>query len=55
MNNNIKLIINNVGRKIENENFFERNELKIILDLYAQMVSEGSWKDYGLNLSLIHI
>ena len=32
-------------------NFFERNELKIILDLYAQMVSEGSWKDYGLNIS----
>ena len=51
MNNNIKLIINNVGRKIENENFFERNELKIILDLYAQMVSDGSWKDYGLNIS----
>ena len=51
MNNNIKLIINNVGGKIENENFFERNELKIILDLYAQMVSEGSWKDYGLNIS----
>ena len=51
MNNNIKLIINNVGGKIENENFFERNELKIILDLYAQMVSEGSWKDYGLSIS----
>ena len=52
MNNNIKLIINNViGEKIENENFFERNELKIILDLYAKMVSEGSWKDYGLNIS----
>ena len=51
MNNNIKLIINNVGGKIENENFFERNELEIILDLYAQMVSDGSWKDYGLNIS----
>ena len=51
MNNNIKLIINNVGGEIENKNFFERNELKIILDLYAQMVSEGSWKDYGLNIS----
>ena len=25
--------------------------LKIILDLYAKMVSEGSWKDYGLNIS----
>ena len=51
MNNNIKLIINNVGGKIENENFFEKNELKIILDLYAKMVSEGSWKDYGLSIS----
>ena len=52
MNINNKLIIDNVsGGKIENENFFERNELKIILDLYAQMVSEGSWKDYGLNIS----
>ena len=29
----------------------EKNELKIILDLYAKMVSEGSWKDYGLNIS----
>ena len=26
-------------------------ELKTILDLYAKMVSEGSWKDYGLNIS----
>ena len=26
-------------------------ELKIILDLYGKMVSEGSWKDYGLNIS----
>ena len=25
--------------------------LKSILDLYAKMVSEGSWKDYGLNIS----
>ena len=24
---------------------------KIILDLYAKMVSEGSWKDYGLSIS----
>ena len=27
------------------------DELKVILDLYAKMVSEGSWKDYGLNIS----
>ena len=31
--------------------FFEKVELKFILDLYAKMVSEGSWKDYGLSIS----
>tara|TARA_Y100001970_G_scaffold89054_1_gene112396 strand:+ start:6113 stop:6457 length:345 start_codon:yes stop_codon:yes gene_type:complete len=51
MNKNLKLVINNVDKKIENKNFFEKEELKIILDLYAKMVSEGSWKDYGLNIS----
>ena len=48
---NLKLIINNSHNKIEEKQFFEKNELKIILDLYAKMVSEGSWKDYGLNIS----
>jgi hypothetical protein len=51
MNKNLKLIINNSYKKIEEKYFFEKNELKIILDLYAKMVSEGSWKDYGLNIS----
>ena len=52
MNNNLRLIINNVNnRKIEEKHFFEKDELKIILDLYANMVSEGSWKDYGLSIS----
>ena len=51
MNNNLKLVVNNVYNKFQEKNFFEKNELKIILDLYAQMVSEGSWKDYGLNIS----
>ena len=52
MNNNLKLIINNIKEKrIEDKQFFEKNELQIILDLYAKMVSEGSWKDYGLNIS----
>ena len=52
MNNNLRLIINNVNKKnIEEKHFFEKDELKIILDLYAKMVSEGSWKDYGLNIS----
>jgi hypothetical protein len=51
MNRNLKLIVNNDNKKSENKHFFEKNELKIILDLYATMVSEGSWKDYGLNIS----
>ena len=52
MNNNLRLIIDNVSKKnIEEKHFFEKDELKIILDLYAKMVSEGSWKDYGLNIS----
>ena len=52
MNNNLRLIINNTHNKsIDEKYFFEKNELKIILDLYAKMVSEGSWKNYGLNIS----
>ena len=51
MRNNLKLVVNNPSNKIEEKHFFEREELKIILDLYAKMVSEGSWKDYGLNIS----
>jgi len=51
MHSNLKLIINNPQNKIERKQFFEKDELKIILDLYAKMVSEGSWKDYGLNIS----
>ena len=52
MNNNLRLVINNIGDKnVEEKHFFEKDELKIILDLYAKMVSEGSWKDYGLSIS----
>ena len=51
MRSNLKLVINNPNKKIEDTHFFEKDELKIILDLYAKMVSEGSWKDYGLSIS----
>ena len=51
MHSNLKLVINNPQNKIEQKQFFEKVELKIILDLYAKMVSAGSWKDYGLNIS----
>jgi len=51
MHSNLKLVVNNPNNKVEEKQFFEKDELKIILDLYAKMVSEGSWKDYGLNIS----
>jgi len=51
MNKNLKLVVNNSSKKLYEKYFFEKDELKTILDLYAKMVSEGSWKDYGLNIS----
>ena len=51
MDRNLKLVINNSIKKYEEKFFFEKKELKIILNLYAKMVSNGSWKDYGLNIS----
>ena len=51
MNRNLKLVVNNLKKNEEIKYFFEKNELKIILDLYAKMVSEGSWRDYGLSIS----
>ena len=51
MRSNLKLVVNNPHNKIEEKHFFEKDELKIILDLYAKMVSQGSWKDYGLSIS----
>ena len=51
MNRNLKLVVNNVSKDENQKYFFEKKELKIILNLYAKMVSEGSWKDYGLSIS----
>ena len=45
--NNIRLIINNEHFKNEKEKFFIKKELQSILNLYAKMVSNGSWKDYS--------
>ena len=45
----LKLIINN--KIIKKDIFFNKNELKLILNLYAEMVSSGEWKDYGLSIS----
>ena len=51
MNRNLKLVVNNLNKDQNHKYFFEKDELKIILDLYAKMVSNGSWKDYGLSIS----
>ena len=45
----IRLIINNNFKKKERESFFIKKELQCILNLYAKMVSNGSWKDYSLS------
>ena len=39
MPSNLKLVVNNPHKQKEERQFFERDELKIILDLYAKMVS----------------
>ena len=44
----LKLIVNNDKKK--KEVFFNKNELQLILNLYARMVSNGEWKDYGLSI-----
>ena len=45
----LKLVINNGNKK--SDIFFSKIELQTILNLYAEMVSKGEWKDYGLNIS----
>ena len=45
----LKLVINN-GNK-EKDIFFNKEELRLILNLYAKMVSSGDWKDYGLSIA----
>ena len=45
----IRLIINNDIKRSEKEIFFIKKELQCILNLYAKMVSNGSWKDYSFS------
>ena len=45
----LKLVINNEKKK--KDIFFSKIELKLILNLYSGMVSNGEWKDYGLGIS----
>jgi hypothetical protein len=44
----LKLVVNNINT--QRDPFFSRNELQTILNLYAKMVSNGEWKDYGLSI-----
>tara|TARA_E500000178_G_scaffold352026_1_gene414501 strand:+ start:1423 stop:1767 length:345 start_codon:yes stop_codon:yes gene_type:complete len=45
---NLKLVVSNDLKK-EKKLFFVKKELQTILNLYASMVSNGTWKDYGLS------
>ena len=44
----IRLVINN-DKKKDSEKFFIKKELQCILNLYAKMVSNGTWKDYSFS------
>ena len=46
---NLRLVINNDKKGVEKEKFFIKKELQCILNLYAKMVSNGSWKDYSFS------
>ncbi|MDB9802620.1 DUF2794 domain-containing protein [Pelagibacteraceae bacterium] len=48
----IRLVINNESQNKEKEKFFIKKELQCILNLYAKMVSNGSWKDYSFSSSM---
>ena len=47
---NLKLVVNNVDKNIDKEIFFIKKELQTILNLYGKMVSNGTWKDYGVSI-----
>lgn len=44
----LNLVINN--KRTEKTNFFLKHELQTILNIYAKMVSNGSWKDYSFTI-----
>ena len=50
--NKIRLIVNNEAGKNEKEKFFIKKELQSILNLYAKMVSNGSWTVSYTHLTL---
>jgi|TARA_B110000971_G_scaffold31986_1_gene29482 hypothetical protein len=47
----LKLVVNNVSNNNKDkEIFFVKKELQTILNLYGKMVSNGTWKDYGVSV-----
>ena len=52
---NLRLVVNNDVGKKRKKLFFVKKELQTILNLYARMVSNGSWKDYSLSSSIKEI
>ena len=47
---NLKLVVNNISSNKDREIFFVKKELQTILNLYGKMVSNGTWKDYGVSV-----
>ena len=47
---NLKLVVNNTTKNTDREIFFVKKELQTILNLYGKMVSNGSWRDYGVSI-----
>ena len=47
---NLKLVVNNISNNNDREIFFVKKELQTILNLYGKMVSNGTWKDYGVSI-----
>jgi hypothetical protein len=52
---NLKLVVNNIPDSNDKEIFFIKKELQTILNLYGKMVSNGTWKDYGVSIGLKEI
>ena len=46
----LKLVVNNISNNNNREIFFVKKELQTILNLYGKMVSNGTWKDYGVSV-----
>ena len=48
---NLRLVVNNIAKNTDKEIFFVKKELQTILNLYGKMVSNGTWRDYGVSIS----